>query len=299
MTDYSKLGKVGLCLAGGGARSITQAGMIKAFLEKGIPYHALFGVSAGALNGCLLHAGEFNKAEDLWMKIKTSDVYTWNPILDAWRPLSKESASIYNSDPLKKLLNKTVNYEAIKSNPVPFYINCSDYSNWTPLHMEVQDFLDREEFLQFLLASASPPVLFPKQKFRGSLVCDGGVVENFNLIPAVRAGCDTIIMITPTNVTHKEPNNAQDMLNLTTTVPAYAFRNIEMGGIEAVNKILDKVNESLEPDYKKINIITIKPPQPIDIDLLDFNYKLDRASLIQTGYVIAKDILERELPKYL
>jgi predicted acylesterase/phospholipase RssA len=292
----SNLGKVGLCLAGGGGRGIIQLGQIKALLDYGIDYDVLFGCSVGALNGCLMHQGDMEKAEELWMSIKTSDVYSFNPILDAWRPFSRDSASIYNSDPLKKLLKKNVNFSKLKDNPKPFFVNCSDFSNWTNLRLELKDFLDEGEFLQFLLGSASPPVLFPKQKFRGSIVCDGGIVSNWNIEEAVKEGCDTIFLLSPTTLTHKaDMANAKEMLDLVTTVPAYADLPAEIAGISTINKIIDKVNESLEPNYKRIRLIIIKPSFPIDLDLLDFNYKLDRKSLISTGYEIARQALDKEL----
>ena len=48
------LGKVGVSLVGGGCRGLLQGGMYEAFLDMGIKYDFLYGVSVGALNGTLL-----------------------------------------------------------------------------------------------------------------------------------------------------------------------------------------------------------------------------------------------------
>lgn len=44
--------KVGLVLEGGGVRGIYTAGVLDVFLEHGIVFDGVIGVSAGAIHGC-------------------------------------------------------------------------------------------------------------------------------------------------------------------------------------------------------------------------------------------------------
>lgn len=285
------LGKIGLSLCGGGARGILQAGMIKAWLDLGLKYDMLFGVSVGALNGCMLHQGDADQLEKLWLEIRNKDVYTWKP-WDAYRPFVRKSC-VYNSAPLEKTLRKHVKFEQLKSVPVQFQINATDLSTWSNLSLTPEDFVDEEEFILFLRASASPPILFQYQNFRGSMLCDGGLISNFNLHSAVQAGCDTIILLSPTNVVHDPTiGNIFEMLSEVVSVPSYAFLNRELEGVDQINSAIDKAGD----DLQKLRVILIRPPHPMNLPLMDFNYhKSDRKSLIQMGYDIAKPILQREL----
>lgn len=285
------LGKVALSLAGGGSRGIIQVGYLKAWYELGLQYDILFGVSVGALNGVLVHQNDFDALEHLWLTIKTEDVYTVN----TWELATKllNAKSVYNSNPLENTIKKVLNFKKLVSNPKPFYINAADYTNWQDLQFESKEMPNEAAFIKFLRASASPPVLFPPVFMGGMMLCDGGTVNNFNIQSAVRQDCDTVVVMSPTNVVKSNPNpNLMEMIKLVTSVPPYAYMSRELGGINAINKIIDKVNETLEPDYKKINYKVIIPPEPVNIDLLDFNYKQDRKSLIKLGYDIAKEGLK-------
>lgn len=292
--DLTRLGKIGLSLCGGGGRGIVQAGYLKAWAELGFDYQNLYGVSVGALNGSLLHQGDFDLIEKLWMDIRTKDVYRWS-LLDIWRPFARWNSSLYNSKPLEKLIDRVLDYDRILSNPKSFYINASDFSNACNLSLEIHDLLDKPELVQFLKASASPPIFFPYVNFRGSNLCDGGVVSNYNLHTAANHGCDTIVLMSPTNIT-VEPfiDNIAEMLALVSTIPSYAFLDREMQAVDNTNRIIDTVNVSLEPDYRPIKKVLIRPPVPINISLLDFDYKRSRKELLNTGYQIAKDVLRRE-----
>lgn len=292
--DLSKLGKVGLSLCGGGARGLLQAGYLKAWRDLGFDYQNLYGVSVGALNGTMLHQGDFDAIEKMWMEIRSKDVYKWS-VLDFWRPFARWNSSLYNSKPLEKLIDKVLDYDRILSNPKPFYVNASDFTNACNLSFDIKDLKDRKEAVQFLKASASPPIFFPYVNFRGSNLCDGGVISNYNLHTAVEHGCDTIVLMSPTNIT-VEPfiDNIAEMLSLVSTVPSYAFLEREMKAVETTNKIIDIINVSLEPDYRTIKVVLIRPPAPINISLLDFDYKQSRKDLFNTGYKIAMDVLRRE-----
>ena len=80
------MAKVGLYLAGGGARGAFQAGVIKGIYHilkvQNVPFELISGVSAGGGNACILaqNADHFKKAteelEDLWCNIKSNSMFT-------------------------------------------------------------------------------------------------------------------------------------------------------------------------------------------------------------------------------
>lgn len=285
-------GKIGLCLTGGGARGIGQAGQIKAFTDLKLEYDMLVGCSVGSLNGTLLHQGEQEKIIPLWKNLKQSDIYTWMP-WDIFKPLT-DKACLYDSSPLEKTIRSHVDFEKIKANPKPFYIGCTDLKRRRNLVLPATDMLDQEEYIQFLKGSSSPPIFFSPANFRGSELGDGGISDNFNIETLRDNGCDTIIVLYPTNSPLDPKTNVKEMVDALVLASTNTLLCKEIKAIDRINSLIeiaDKENNTI----KKINLVVIQPNVPIDVDLLDFNYKntkLTREDLLQIGYDSAYNILK-------
>lgn len=97
-----------LVLSGGGAKGAFQVGVISKLAELNYSFDSFAGVSVGAINAAFLaQFDDFKegaeKLEELWLSFSTKDVYKkwvlW-PLSVLWKP------SIYNSDPLLKMLKK-------------------------------------------------------------------------------------------------------------------------------------------------------------------------------------------------
>jgi len=71
--------KVGLVLAGGGAKGAYQIGVWKALQEKGIEVDVVSGSSIGALNATLIVSGDWAKANELWLKLSTLQLVRLSP----------------------------------------------------------------------------------------------------------------------------------------------------------------------------------------------------------------------------
>lgn len=288
-----KIDRLGICMAGGGAKGIISAGFYQAFAELKFEYQAISGVSVGALNGTLIHQGEAERMIPLWKSIKRSDIYNWH-VWDFWKPVS-DRACLYDSAPLEKTIRKYANFDKIKANPKPFYIGTTDLKLKRNMVLHALDLEDQEEYIQFLKASASPPIFFPSVNFRGSELGDGGVSDNYNIDVIRDEGCDTIIVFYPSN-TPPDPkiDNIKEMLDIVISTPNNSLIYKEIKAIDKVNKIIE-VTSGLDPKLKKINLILITPNKPIDVGLLDFDYKetrYTREDLLEIGYQSAYNVLK-------
>lgn len=62
--------RTGLVLEGGGVRGIFTAGVLDVFLENGVTFDGLIGVSAGAIHGCSYLSGQKGRSiryyADMW-----------------------------------------------------------------------------------------------------------------------------------------------------------------------------------------------------------------------------------------
>lgn len=286
------MSKIALLLAGGGSRGLLQAGFLLAFKDLNLSYDTLYGSSAGTLNGLLVHQDDYDKLYHLWMTIRTRDIYKKNDLFIPY--FIKFKNCLYDSSPLYKLISNNLNYEKLLENPKSFYINATDYTNKGAYRQEVKN-LSKEEVITLAKASANPPIYFELVKFRNLLLADAGVNNNYSITQAIQDGHDTLILMTPTKVKKKDIRNILDILNLTLEISMTTYFLREKECTESINEIIDEINISLEPDYKKIRIILIAPDKEFDLELLDFEYKnYDRKELIMYGYNIARSILEKE-----
>lgn len=129
------MSKIGLYLAGGGARAAYQAGVIKAIYTilktPSIPFEMISGVSAGGGNACILaqNADNFKRAtqelEDLWCNIKSHNMYNANN-LDITKSVLRnmgimfseqgKSGYLLDNEPLRQLLKQKINFKKVSKN---------------------------------------------------------------------------------------------------------------------------------------------------------------------------------------
>lgn len=285
-------GKVALILAGGGAKGIVQCGMIRAFFNAGLDYHNLYGSSVGALNGLMVHQKDLSGLEEIWLTIQNSDVYTWYP-WDIYRIFDKNSQCLYNSDPLYRYLLNRIELKELQSNPRAFHINTTSRASYKPVIKEIKEFEGKGDLATFLLASASPPVFFPPVRYRGDVLVDGGVLNNYSITQAIKDGCDTIFIMSFAVPEPKPQGNIKVALTETLSIAMYGYYDREKSAIEKINEVI--AEGKAETQARDIRLIEISPDRALGIDLLDFNYKQDREELIEYGFNLAQKVLSKEV----
>ena len=289
------MGKTAISLPGGGSKGITALGYLKAFRDAGLDYDEMYTSSVGTLNGTLYHSNELDKLEDLWLNLRTEDVYRHGIFTNIFQLAFKKS--LYNSAPLKELIKKNVNYEKLIANPRKLFINTTNFTTRQPLVREVKT-LSKTELIDFAHASASPPVYFELVKFQGNLLGDSAVSNDYSIVQAAKSGCDVIYVLSPSPEglldRSKDPETLLEVLGDTLDIATGNYFAREKGCIEKINALIDIINISLEPDFRKIKFVVISPDKDPGIELLDFNYKQDRRVMIREAYEYAKDILKND-----
>ena len=81
--------KTGLVLEGGGMRGIYTAGVLDVFMENGITFDGVIGVSAGAIHGCSFVSGQKGRSIRYYMKYCRNIHCLKSWILMITRPLRK------------------------------------------------------------------------------------------------------------------------------------------------------------------------------------------------------------------
>lgn len=234
----------------------------------------------------MLQQGEIEKLREIWLTITNKQVYSSSPF--SWINVFNDKASIYDSEPLNRLLTKYLNPKKLKENPIPFMISTTDMVHKENYCLKISD-LEENEIQAFIRASASPPVYFPPVKFRGKTLADGGVSNNFLINKAIKDENRILVITTPTTIDFLDVKNVLDALGVVTSISEFISLQMALDYVDKINGI---IRANPKPGVKEIKAVLVRPPVSTGIPLLDFNYKQDRSRVIDYGYQTAKKTLK-------
>ena len=276
--------KLSLNLAGGASHGIVQLGYLKAVHDLKICPEFVFGCSVGALNSALYLQGDLERLDELWLTLNDEKVYKFH----SWTvPLLLVNRNhIFDSTPLKNLIDKYVDFEKLKASKIEYHISVTNATDWKSEIFSPKDLME-EEFKTLLLASASVPGAFPPVEFRGKMYVDGGLANNWGLSTAVNLGADHILLLAPTPKGKSHFHNIVDILSILTSVPEYCYLARELSAIDKINQIQEQFSDLREITY------TLVDNSGDSIGLLDFNYTgINRKELIKSSYDHAISVLK-------
>jgi NTE family protein len=285
-----------LVLAGGSVKGAFQAGVMKAIMERGYKPDAVYGISAGSLNaayfvnqlGLQAISGEpisfAHATQDLWDFWETRIVSPkslskpFNIFQLGLSALRKKFKGLVDTTPLRNLLTEVLSMRNLHASPIDLKIGAVNIVDGTMYYVDPSE----EYFLDYLMASSAVPILMPVVKINGETrrsFLDGGLRDVAPIKKAVEDGASNIICIS----CHME---------------SIEGGNFDSGDLLAlVDRVMDiAVNEILNADIKEvmisnttIDIQSIRPPQPLTIDIQNFN-KMDIRRMLELGYQIGQDI---------
>ena len=177
---------VGLVLGGGGARGIAQVGVIRALEEAGIPIDIVGGTSIGSFIGAL-YAREadvvpmYGRAKKFAGRMGSM----WRFALDLTYP----SASYTTGHEFNRGIFKTFGDSQIEDFWLEFYCNTT---NITKSRSEIHT---SGYVWRYVRASMSLAGLIPPICENGSLLLDGGYVDNLTVAHMKSLGADTVFAI--------------------------------------------------------------------------------------------------------
>ena len=123
LTKQTKAGqRTGLVLEGGGMRGIYTAGVLDVFLEHGISFDGVIGVSAGAIHGCSFVSGQTGRSIRYYKKYcKDKRFMSFRNMLRTGDMVDEQFC--YHE--LPEVLDP-YDYEAFNRSKTAFYVTCSN-----------------------------------------------------------------------------------------------------------------------------------------------------------------------------
>jgi len=180
--------KIGLVLEGGGLRGVFTGGCVDFFLDKGIKFDYVVGVSAGSCNACAYVASKRGYAKSCMIQDDPKDnFYGFYQMKDSHKYIDldkvfEEYISRYGLDYKKYFSNKT-ECELVVAN---IETGLAEYKS------ERKD-LERAKTIG--KASCSLPLITSPVELDGNLYLDGGLCDSIPVQRALDKGCDKVVVI--------------------------------------------------------------------------------------------------------
>lgn len=180
--------KTGLVLEGGGMRGMYTIGVLDRFLNAGITFDYVIGVSAGACNGVSYVAQQ---------KGRNYRINTRHILDKRYISLSNlvHERSLFGMNFLFNTVPNELDpfdYEAFLASPTEFVVGATDVNLGRPDYF-TKEALDHDSTI--LCASSSIPCFSPMVSFRGRQYLDGGTSDPIPFKKALADGCDRLVVV--------------------------------------------------------------------------------------------------------
>ena len=167
--------KTGLVLEGGGMRGLFSSGIIDVWMENGVQFDGIVGVSAGATFGCNYKSHQPGRVLRYNMRFRKDPKYMGLRSLIRTGDLVGASFS-YHYLPTKLDIFDTDTFE---KDHAEFHVVCTDVFTGEPVYRRI----DRIDYnaLEWMRASASMPVVSRPVSIGGHVLLDGGISDSIPL----------------------------------------------------------------------------------------------------------------------
>lgn len=279
--------KTGLVLEGGGMRGMYTIGILDYFLEAGIEFDYVIGVSAGACNGVSF----VSKQKGRNYRINT--LYIRDKRYLSVSNLFKEG-SLFGMDFLFKTVPEELepfDYDAFMQNPTEFVLGVTDVETGRPVYFNKNDLFHDTTALR---ASCAIPCFSPIVDYRGGKYLDGGTSDPIPFKRALADGCDRIVVVSTRAKSYRKTPEKMRCAYHAIYKKYPALSGLMDRRYLIYNRTLDDLHE-LEKQGKAI---IIAPDEPLDIDRFGNDpIKLSAAAKLGKSDVMAIEDKLREFLK--
>ena len=270
--------KSGLILEGGGMRGIFTIGVLDNFMDRGIRFPYIIGVSAGACNGLSYMSHQRGRAKyadiDLLKEynyIGLKYLFTKGNIMD-FDLLFHTFPEVISPYDYEKLATSPERYEMVTT------------SCLTGKACYFDEKKNPKRVIEIVKASSSLPFVCPIAYVDGEPMLDGGISDSIPLERAMSQGYDNNLVILTRNRGYRKPQKA-------TKVPFFFYRKYPKikETISGRNAMYNKQMELVEEMEREGRVQVLRPVKPVEVGRIERN--TDKLlALYQEGYDLAAQI---------
>ena len=180
--------KTALVLEGGAMRGMYTAGVLDCFMDHGICFDAVIGVSAGALFGVNLLSKQRGRV------IRYNKRFNGDKNYMGIRPLLKEKNIVstkYAYDIVPRELDP-FDDEEYKKSDIPFYAVVTNVKTGKPEYVQIKSVFEQMDVLR---ASGSMPIVSKPVKLGHEWYLDGAVTDSIPYEKMLEMGYDRVVVV--------------------------------------------------------------------------------------------------------
>lgn len=249
--------KTGLVLEGGGVRGIYTAGVLDVFMEHGVTFDGVIGVSAGAIHGCSYLANQKGRSIRYYKK------YCNDPRFMSFKSWMK-TGDIVGADFCYRQLPDELDvydHEAFYKNTSAFFVTCSNVETGKAEYIPINDMKTQIDFLR---ASASLPYFSRIVEINGKKYLDGGCTDSIPVEAFQNMGYEKNVVVLTREDTYRKKPETPFMTRLWyRKFPE--FTNALLNRHNSYNQTVERILE-LE---KKGAIFVIRPKDSLNIGRME------------------------------
>ena len=267
-----------LVLEGGGMRGIFTIGVLDNFMDRGIRFPYIIGVSAGACNALSYMSNQRGRAKfsniDMMEKynyIGFRHLVTQGNIMDFDLLFHKLPEELYPYD-----------YDALARCPERLEVVTTSCITGEANYFEEKN--DPKRVIDIVKASSSLPFVCPIAYVDGVPMADGGVADSIPVERAMSQGFTRPVIVLTRNKGYRKPAKG-------TKVPFFMYRKYPKlkEAIRNRNAIYNSQVELVEKMEAEGSAIVIRPERPIEVSRMERDINKMHA-LYQEGYNLAAKI---------
>lgn len=249
--------KTGLILEGGGMRGIYTAGVLDVFMEHGVTFDGVIGVSAGAIHGCSYLSGQKGRS------LRYYEKYCKDPRFMSMRSFFTTGNVVGVEFCYHELPDKLDIYDhaTFLANKTPFYATATNINTGEAEYLRITDM---KKEIDKLRASASLPYLSKPVEIGGEYYLDGGCTDSIPLEAFMQMGYarNVLILTRPAGHVRKPEHPALAKLFYR------KYPNLSKALVEH-HKRYNQTTALIREEEQKGNAFVIRPREPLNIGRLE------------------------------
>lgn len=277
--------KMGLVLEGGGMRGVFTCGVLDYFLDAGLRFPYVVGVSAGACNGLSFMSRQRGRA-------RTSNIEMLRDYKYIGLRFLPRQHSILDLNFLFGEMPSTIlpyDYDAYRANPTCFEMVTTDCLTGKACYLHEPS--DPVRLLKICQASSSLPYVCPVIYVDNIPMLDGGIVDSIPVLRAVEKGYEKNVVVLTRNKGYRK--SEKDI-----RVPRFIYNRFPHLR-EALSHRCAVYNEQLqlvEKMEEEGKVIAIRPKKRLEVGRMERN--INRLiALYEEGYECGREAFENEFLK--
>ena len=277
--------KMGLVLEGGGMRGVFTCGVLDYFLDAGLRFPYVVGVSAGACNGLSFMSRQRGRA-------RTSNIEMLRDYKYIGLRFLPRQHSILDLNFLFGEMPSTIlpyDYDAYRANPTCFEMVTTDCLTGKACYLHEPS--DPVRLLRICQASSSLPYVCPVIYVDNIPMLDGGIVDSIPVLHAIEKGYEKNVVVLTRNKGYRK--SEKDI-----RVPRFIYNRFPHLR-EALSHRCAVYNEQLqlvEQMEEEGKVIAIRPKKRLEVGRMERN--INRLiALYEEGYECGREAFENEFLK--